>query len=266
MELGGHLRAAEGLKFVPLEARALDYRLVQIMLSEELDWNPLRIDETGAMEYRKTMFGVKTYVHLPFTINPCEDAPRRRQFGRVTFRKFAKAAQCLGASGLVLHPGFRKELSEEDAFLNFVLFFEGLVDDDTGMEILIETDSGSKNGSKVGSPEFIARAIKAVRGIRLGMCVDTAHLYARGIDMWDPDVAQALLDIYRPIIKLIHLNVPDADVTLGGNRDRHNSAFQDFGRDSVALIKACADWPCILERRSLAVQEMDAKFIRSVLG
>lgn len=266
MEIGGHLRIIEGLKFVPLEARAMGYNLVQIMLSEELEWNPIQVEESAALEYRKTMFGIRTVVHLPFTINPCEEAPRKRQFARVIFRRFTKVAMNLGASAVVLHPGFKKEQSEEDALVNTLLFFDDLLKEDLKMKVYLETDTGSKNESKVGSLEFIKKVVAQLRTEEVKMCLDTAHLYARGVDLWDSRVLDGVLQEYGDLVELVHLNVPDANVLLGGHLDRHNTPFQDCQRDSVDLIRSMLRWPVVLERRSLAIQEMDLKFIRNLFG
>ena len=76
--LGGHLRTAEGLRFVAAEARALDYRAVQIMVGEGRGYNPYDFQTEAMNEYRRSMFGILTYVHLPYVINPCESKPRRR--------------------------------------------------------------------------------------------------------------------------------------------------------------------------------------------
>lgn len=264
IKIGGHLRSGEGLKHVPLEARALGYGLVQIMLSDELAWNPMRIGDADAAEYRKMMYGITTYVHLPFIINPCAEEDNKRNYSRVVFRKFASAASSLGVKTLVLHAGFKKEQTDMQALQIAKKFFVGLLKDDMDIEILLEVDSGSKNGSRAGSLEFCCTLIRELRMPELGLCLDTAHLFARGVDLWDERERDNALVVCGRHLRLIHLNVPDPNVELGGNLDRHNTAFADYPRDSSGLVSRMLDWPCILERRSLAVQEQDMSYIRAL--
>lgn len=269
--LGGHLRAGEGLRNVPMEARALGYNLVQINLSaDELGWEPFKIDDSVAAEYRKMSYGITTVVHLPFSINPCVDEPRRRQFARVTFRRFLKVAYNLGATRLVLHPGYKKEFATERAYQNLLKFFDGLIEEDhKGLAVLLETDSGSKNGSKVGSLEFCIKALDELKRRdvgHVGLCLDTAHMFARGVDLWDKSELDTVLHLCKEYLQLVHLNVPDPNVVLGEHLDRHNVSFASFARDSSYLVSQLLEWPCVLERRSLAVQASDVQYIEKLFG
>jgi deoxyribonuclease-4 len=59
---------------------------------------------------------------------------------------------------------------------------------------------------------------------RLGVCLDSCHLYASGYDVTDPAALDALLDeVDREIgldrLRALHVN--DSAVALGSNRDRH---------------------------------------------
>jgi endonuclease IV len=267
LKLGGHLRTTEGLRHVVINARAMGYNLVQISLAGDRDYVPPDISERDAEEFRKMMYGIETYVHLPFIINPCEADARRRNFYARTFRTFSKVAADLGAKAVIVHPGFRKEQEEPEALKNMAKFFEKAHHDDLNLDVLIETDSGSKNGSAIGSLPFIGDALQALAHPSFAMCVDTEHLYARGINLWNHDVLQHLLDDHQREIRLVHLNSPDPDVELGSFRDRHNTPFQDRPDwDHAHLIRTLAErYPLVLERRSLSVQEQDAAFVRSLL-
>jgi len=153
MILGGHLTCQEGLRFVTVNAVALGYNLVQFRLSGDDNYNPLLITDDTADEYCRRMRGIETYIHLPYQINPCEPDQRRRNFYRAAVRRHIRTAEMIGARGLVLHPGFRKQASEEEAMKRAVQFISETVIEDHP-RIFIETDSGSKNGSAVGTIEF----------------------------------------------------------------------------------------------------------------
>lgn len=267
LRFGGHLKASEGLSFVVSTARGLDYNEVQIMVGDGRDYTPWEIAEEDAEEYRKMMYGITTTVHMPYVINPCEEQGRRRSFYKRSFKAYIEAAQNLGAMRIVLHPGFKKELTEVQAYKNLLKFLAETWESDYRVQLLIETDSGSKNGSAIGSPEFIAEVLANSEIPGLGMCLDTAHMYARGTDLWNKAVREEFLGEFGRLIKYVHLNVPDKEVKLGSFLDRHNTPFiERKDLNSAPLIQALAAYPMVLERRSLMVQQKDNIYVREVLG
>ena len=266
MRLGGHLSAANGLRHVVVNARALGYNAVQIMVGGSREYKPYEITAKDARDFKETSFGIDLYVHLPYVINPCEDGPQRRAYYRHSFKQHVQAAVQLGARGVVIHPGYKKQLSEDRAHRNLLTFIEDSLAEDEGTYLLLETDAGSKNGSAVGSAELIAETIEVLEHPKVAMCLDTTHVYARGTDLWDKEIRQEFLSRFHRFIRLVHLNVPDLNVVLGGHLDRHNIPFEDRPEWShEGLIKEMTErYPCILERRSLAVQEKDARYIREI--
>lgn len=268
MKLGGHLRSADGMRHMVVAARGLQYGLIQTMLSPERDYAPREVTAKDAAEFKKFSYGIDFYVHLPYVINPCEEEKKRQTFYRHAFRQHARTAAMLGARGLILHPGFKKEMTEMQAETNLMKFIEAVIEDETP-PLLLETDSGSKNGSKVGSLDFIGDLIDEMQHPKVGMCIDTVHLYARGIDVWDPTVREEFLEPHARKIRLVHLNSPDPECTLGSKLDRHNTPFEDRPSwDHLSLFKWIDErnFPAVLERSSIQVQERDVKYINSLLS
>lgn len=263
LNLGGHIGMADGLRHLVMNTRALDYTVVQTMLGDPRGYEPLEIPGAAASRLKEMLYGVELYVHLPYVINPCEGVPQRRGYYKTVFKKYCTAASNLGAKAVVIHPGYKKELSEDTAFLNLVQFFNTTFSEDWNLKVLLETDSGSKNGSCIGSLEFIAKALDTFDSGHFGMCLDTEHLYARGIDMWNKESRTGVLTKYGYRIQLVHLNSPDPEVGFGSHLDRHNTSFEDRPEwDHKGMIEDLIQYPLVLERRSLAVQEQDARFIR----
>jgi len=267
IKVGGHLSSESGLRHVVLNARALNYNVVQMMVGGAREYRPHDIQEEHAREFKKTTFGISLYVHLPYVINPCEDILRRRNFYKHSVKQYIQVAVMLGAKGVVLHPGFKKQLTTQQAYLNLLKFMEETVAEDEACDMLLETDAGSKNRSAVGSTRFIADAIKDLEHPKVAMCMDTTHMYARGVDLWREDLLKEYIDEFHRITRLVHLNVPDHDVKLGGHRDRHNTPFEDRPEwdHTNMILELTKRYPCVLERRSLAVQEKDIRFIRNVV-
>lgn len=267
IQLGGHVPIKDGLNSLLVAARALRYNQVQTMLAPGRDYEPWEFDASSINNLKAGAYDIEFTVHLPYTINPCESEPRRVGFYKTALRRFLQTAEEIGAKRTVLHPGFKKALSEAEAEERITSFLESIWDSSFNARLLLETDAGSKNGSKVGSADFIQRVIEKCNVPNLGMCIDTEHLYARGVDLNNDKVRADFLEKYGHYVGLVHLNSPDPGVTLGSHTDRHNTPFTD--RKDInpdGMIKDLSKWPMILERRSLQVQEQDNIYVRDLLG
>ncbi len=120
--------------------------------------------------------------------------------------------------------------------------------------ILLENAAGA--GDTVGrSFEELAEVIDAAGGDeRLGVCLDTQHLWASGIPFGTLDEADRLVDLVDETVGLdrlrcLHLN--DSKVAFGANRDRHeNIGDGTIGPDGLAALlghPALQGLPAILE-------------------
>ena len=126
--------------------------------------------------------------------------------------------------------------------------------DPSGCPILLENAAGA--GDTVGrSFEELARVIEAADGDeRLGVCLDTQHLWASGIPFGTVPAADDLIDLIDTTVGLarlrcLHLN--DSKVDFGANRDRHeNIGDGTIGADGLAALlghPALQGVPAILE-------------------
>lgn len=264
--LGGHFHLDDGvLHHLVVNTRALGYNVVQTMIGAQTMYEPYHFSEKDTQNLRTMLYGVDLYIHLPYMINPCESISRRTGWYKKTFRAFCAAAAEIGAKAVVIHPGSKKEQTLDQARTQATRFFESTYQEDWGLDVLIETDAGARNGNYTGSVEFITDLLKELQHSHFGMVIDTEHLYARGVNLWNRDTLENLIENHHRTIRLVHLNVPDPGVELGSNRDRHNSPFLSRNWDHLPLIETLLKlYPCILERASIAVQEQDASYVRTL--
>lgn len=264
---GAHLSTTDGIRYAAVGTRALGVESMQIMVGEGFSWTPYKLSDSVVNEFRKLSYGVAVYVHLPYTINPCigkGDAHYSAQ--KSVLRKYMDVCDALGATAAVLHPGYKKELSEAASKTNFISYMEEIIPKMPPVKLLFETDAGSKNGSKIGSPEFIEYVLGKLPRDNFGMCIDTEHLWARGVDLWDGVVRKEFLDRYGRLIELVHLNAPDPGVELGSFIDRHSVNLESFHKPSEDMIvNLVTTFPAVLERRSLVVTERDVMFVNSLV-
>jgi deoxyribonuclease-4 len=119
--------------------------------------------------------------------------------------------------------------------------------------LLLENTAGTKN-SMGGSFEDIAAILNALDSERLGVCLDTCHLFGAGYDLRSPEGIKSTFDEFQTLIglkrlKLIHLN--DSKGDLGSALDRHEHiGLGKIGIDgfrSLLRNKTINSSPLILE-------------------
>jgi deoxyribonuclease-4 len=110
---------------------------------------------------------------------------------------------------------------------------EVLAEDDSGTIVLLETTNGS--GNLVGSRfEELAAVLQACAPVanRVGVCIDTAHVWAAGYDISTANATSAMLDEFDRLVgldRLLCIHANDNRKALGGKSDVH----QDIGEGQI---------------------------------
>lgn len=164
-----------------------------------------------------------TVAHAPYTLNPCSADARVREFAHMTMEDDLRRLGQLPCSLYNFHPGSHTGQGVETGIrLTAALLSEMLSAVPNGATLLIETMAGQ--GSEIGGTfEQVAALIDAAGGgARLGVCLDTCHVFAAGYDLsGDLDGVLAAFDrtIGLARLRAVHLN--DSLHPLGSHRDRH---------------------------------------------
>lgn len=164
-----------------------------------------------------------TVAHAPYTLNPCSADARVWEFAHMTMEDDLRRLLQLPCQLYNFHPGSHTGQGVEAGIrLTAALLSEMLSAVPSGATLLIETMAGQ--GSEIGSTfEQVAALIDAAGGgARLGVCLDTCHVFAAGYDLsGDLDGVLAAFDrtIGLARLRAVHLN--DSLHPLGSHRDRH---------------------------------------------
>jgi len=134
-------------------------------------------------------------------------------------------AHQLGIKHLVLHPGNHKEKGIDEGIKLIAKHLDEIFSEDgTDVVVLLETTAGQ--GSSVGHRfEHIRDIIAASKfESRLGVCLDTCHIFAAGYDISTAEGYASTMDEFERIIgfdrlKLFHFN--DSKKGSGSKVDRH---------------------------------------------
>ncbi len=205
---------------------------------------------------------VPIYVHAPYLVNVATTSNRIRHPSRQNLANTVRAAEAIGAAGVVVHGGHVADDDDPEAgFANWRTTLDRL---ETAVPILIENTAGGEN-AMARQVDRIARLWEVLDGTDtpFGLCLDTCHLHAAGeklVDGVDRLVAAT------GGIALVHLN--DSRDEPGSGRDRH--ANLGAGQvDAEALVevvrRAGADVVCETPGDAEA-HRADLAWIRERLG
>ena len=254
---GSHLSIAGGMHKALTEADRLGLATVQVFTGNQKTWAAKPLDEASVAAWaaeRDRLDFRQTVSHDSYLINlaSADDALWRKSIDR--FVDELQRCATLGIPYLVTHPGAHLGTGEEPG-LKRVAEALDLVHDRVPAGTITCLESTAGQGTSLGYKlEHLATIIDAVAAPeRLGVCLDTAHLFAAGYDFRGRRYPKFRRELDATVgvdrIHVLHLN--DSKRELGSRVDRHDhigrgtiglDGFKPFVRD-----KAFRDRPKILE-------------------
>ena len=228
MYIGAHLSSAGGIHTAVDRAEVIGAESLQVFTQSPRTWRPTNHDPANFQKFRERRKEVGLHGVLCHALYLCnfaatDDAIYEKSV--IALRTTMEVACGIGADGVVFHvgshlgAGFDKGLERVLPALELVL---ELCDDTTWL--LMENSAGA--GGTIGRSidELATIHERLDRHPRLGVCLDSCHLYVSGVDVTDRPTLDALLDELDGAIgldRLRALHVNDAAAPLGSNRDRH---------------------------------------------
>lgn len=227
MLLGAHVSTSGGVASALPRARAIGATAVQLFTKQASQWREPAIEleerERFRVDVRDTALGF-TNAHDSYLINLASPDPVLRTRSLVSFLCELKRCEGLGLDALVSHPGNYMDDRASGLARNAEAIATALEIIPGRTRLLMELTAGS--GTALGSSfEEMAALIDRVpqpHRDRIGVCLDTAHVYAAGYDLvGDYDGVWAAFDdtIGLGRLGLLHLN--DSKAEFGSRRDRH---------------------------------------------
>lgn len=173
--------------------------------------------------------------HAPYTLNAAAADARVREFAFRTMREDLERLAHIPNAMLNFHPGSHVKQGADVGVRLISEMLDEVYTQELPTTVLLETMAGK--GSEVGRSFEELRAIMdaSKAGDRLGVCLDTCHVYDGGYDIVDHlDDVLAAFDrvIGLDRLKAIHLN--DSKNPMGSHKDRH----EKIGEGSIGLDAA----------------------------
>ena len=243
MLLGGH--CSGGIKKALENAHAFGMDSVQLFAQSPRTWRFPDHDpaDLEAFRARREELGIGAVaIHAVYLLNLASTKPDFYEKSVDTLSKTVDAACAIGAEAVVFHVGSHQGAGFEAGLERVVPALAQALErcDDTTW-LCMENTAGT--GDTIGrSLEELAALYEAVdHHPRLGVCLDSCHLFASGYDVTDPDALDGVvkqLDALIGLDRLRVLHVNDSKTPLGSNRDRHDNIGDGLMGEGLGVFLA----------------------------
>jgi deoxyribonuclease-4 len=273
--LGAHVRRRQtGIEGAIEEARLRDADCVQIFVSNPRAWAGPRYDDPAVERFRSAFAssGLRLCVaHLSYIGNVAAWNPVVLRRTRELLLETVHACDALGVRFLVVHTGAGGPQARDDAVGVAAASYRLAVEAADDVRVVAELMAGT-TGAVASLPAEAEELFEAVADDRLGLVVDTAHAFAAGVPIDEPEGVAAFADELRarglaPRLALVHAN--DSAFGRGEHRDRHTNlgdgAIGEAGWRALATDPLLSSVPWILETPGDADrQRTDIAWVRTL--
>ena len=226
---------AGGLHLALERGRDLGCGAVQIFLKNQRQWAAPALGADEIREFRNTARATgigPVFAHASYLINLATGGPQRAR----TIDAFAdelERAEALGLSSVVIHAGSHLGEGLEAGLARVVAAVDEVTRRTPGYQVRIALENTAGAGHTVGRTlaELAAIITRSARPERLGVCLDTCHLFASGHDIRTAKGYSAVMEecvsrLGAARVLAFHLN--DSRAPLGSGLDRHEHIGRGF--------------------------------------
>lgn len=235
LHIGCHLSSAKGFEAMGKEALKIGADTFQFFTRNPRGGAAKALDTEDASRLQallETNSFAPLVAHAPYTLNPCAASEDLRQFAQQTMADDLARLEHLPGNYYNFHPGSHVKQGAEAGIARIAEVLDRVLWPECQTTVLLETMAGK--GTEVGRSYEELRAIidQVELGDRLGVCLDTCHVYDAGYDIVN-DLDGVLEQFDRVLgigrLRAIHLN--DSKNPFGSHKDRHET----IGNGTIGL-------------------------------
>jgi deoxyribonuclease IV len=273
MKIGVHLSISGGLYRALEKSKELKIQTVQIFLKNSNRWKakPYSVDDIQKfISVKSSTHDITVFAHSGYLINLAGSGDIHDK-SIIALVDELNRAELLGIEYVTIHPGSHGGRGIDSGIDSVAKSLDRVFDKNLKTKILLETTAGQ--GASIGHRFEQLRSIidKSSNPDRLGVCMDTCHIYAAGYDISSKTIYPSVISEFNDVIgleklKLIHLN--DSKKNCGSRVDRHEhigkgcigiGGFRMLLRDS-----RLRDIPMILETPKFNDDEADRMNLKKI--
>ncbi len=243
--LGGHVSSAGGIVKAISKGDEIGASIIQIFSNSPRGWKASRVSLNGFADLGQVLNAVETKVecvvsHASYLINLASPDQELYTKSRNLLIETMTYASEIGIAKVVLHVGSHRGAGFTSQVGQIVDAIQLAIEAGPKCVLLLENSAGQ--GDSVGSSFYeLGVLVKLLDSSdRLGICLDTQHLFASGVAFeTDADVSKIIDELkdnsLLDVLGLIHLN--DSKVALGAHVDRHANLGEGFiGKVALANL------------------------------
>ena len=257
MLIGAHVSPAGGLDKAVERGEEKGCQAIQIFNQSPRMWRPTAYGDDDFAAFRKAMkpSPVKAVlIHAVYLVNCASEDPEIRDKSRASLIQSLRVGTGIGAAGVVLHPGSAKQGNVKQAIKRAGKVIKEALAETDKCPLHLEDTAGAGGTLGRSFEELEALLDASGGGQRLGICLDSCHLFASGYDVSTPKSLGEVVDQFDRVVglkRLGSLHINDSAVALGSNRDRHAILGEGvLGEKGCAVILSeprFESLPCVLE-------------------
>ncbi len=240
MLIGAHVSTAGGLEKAVERGAERGCESIQIFHQSPRMWRPTDYGEEDFAAFRAAIDASPVeavVIHAVYLINCATKEADLRRKSLASLTHALRIGDGIGAAGVVLHPGAQKGEPLGPSMKRAAKVIAAALEDSDSCPLLLEQTAGHKGLLGRDFDQTAELVELAGGGKRLGLCLDSCHLFVQGYDITDPEHLGAVLDeadekVGLERLRCVHVN--DAAAPLGSCRDRHaNIGKGEMGRSGL---------------------------------
>lgn len=216
---------------------------IQIFNQSPRMWRPTAYGEDDFAAFREAMEASRVstvIIHAVYLINPATPVRSLKRKSLESLSHALRIGDAIGATGVVLHPGARKDGTLKPAIKRSGKMIAEAIAQSGSCPVLIEQMAGHAGILGHTFDEIASITEAAGGGDRVGLCLDSCHLFVSGYDIRTVEGIDGVLDeadrkVGLDRLKALHVN--DSKVPFGANLDRHDNLGKgEIGARSLGLF------------------------------
>lgn len=225
MFIGAHMSIGKGFAAAVEQAHRIGGNTLQFFTRNPRGTSAKALKEKEIQQVKEKRaqyeFG-PLVAHAPYILNLASPKDDLWELAIRVIKEDLIRMSLIGAEYMVLHPGSHVGKGSAFGVERIAAGLNRVLEEESSTMILLETMAGS--GTEVGKTfeEIMAIMQGVEKKERLGVCLDTCHLFGAGYDVKDnlDEVLQQFEEVIGlDKLKVVHLN--DSLQPLGSHKDRH---------------------------------------------
>jgi deoxyribonuclease-4 len=243
MLIGAHVSTAGGLANAVERGEERGCESIQIFNQSPRMWRPTNYGPDDFAAFKEAMDASSVeaaVIHAVYLINCASKDKELRKKSLASLTHALRIGDAIGAAGVVLHPGAQKGEPLGPSIKRAAKVIAAAVKDSDRCPLLLEQTAGHKGLLGRDFDQTAELIDLAGGGKRLGLCLDSCHLFVQGYDVTDAEHLAKVVDeadekVGLDRLRCLHVN--DAAAPLGSCRDRHaNIGKGEMGKQGLAAF------------------------------